>query len=96
MKVLANVSIIVIGVVIASFGEIKFNMVGFLSEVEVGHITADQTQTEHYTDRDNSAEVNAAGHLDPRRPQEGQDDRPRLPPRYCPYRYNVQSEFDLR
>jgi hypothetical protein len=33
MKVLANVSIIVIGVVIASFGEIKFNMVGFLFQI---------------------------------------------------------------
>ncbi|OJD30519.1 uncharacterized protein BKCO1_5900028 [Diplodia corticola] len=30
MKTLGNVSFIVIGVVIASFGEIKFNMVGFL------------------------------------------------------------------
>ncbi|OQE46152.1 hypothetical protein PENCOP_c001G01850 [Penicillium coprophilum] len=33
MKVLANVSIIVVGVVIASFGEIKFNMVGFLFQI---------------------------------------------------------------
>lgn len=33
MKVLANVSIIVIGVVIASFGEIKFNLVGFLFQI---------------------------------------------------------------
>jgi hypothetical protein len=31
MKTLANVSFIVIGVVIASFGEIKFDMFGFLS-----------------------------------------------------------------
>ena len=32
-KTLGNVSIIVIGVVIASFGEIKFDMVGFLIQV---------------------------------------------------------------
>lgn len=31
MKTLGNVSLIVVGVVIASFGEIKFEMVGFLS-----------------------------------------------------------------
>ena len=30
MKTLGNVSLIVVGVVIASFGEIKFEMVGFL------------------------------------------------------------------
>lgn len=30
MKVLGNVGIIVLGVVIASFGEIKFDMVGFV------------------------------------------------------------------
>lgn len=30
MKVLGNVGIIVLGVVIASFGEIKFDLVGFL------------------------------------------------------------------
>lgn len=34
------------------------------TEVEVGHVTANQTQTEHHTDGDNRAEVNAAGHLD--------------------------------
>ncbi|KAJ5467672.1 hypothetical protein N7475_005424 [Penicillium sp. IBT 31633x] len=33
MKVLANVSVIVFGVIIASFGEIKFNMVGFLFQI---------------------------------------------------------------
>ena len=31
MKVLANVSLIVIGVAIASFGELKFELFGFLS-----------------------------------------------------------------
>lgn len=30
MKVLGNVGIIVLGVVIASFGEIKFDLVGFI------------------------------------------------------------------
>lgn len=30
MKVLGNVGIIVLGVVIASFGEIKFDLIGFL------------------------------------------------------------------
>lgn len=34
------------------------------AEVEVGHVTANQAQTEHYTDRDDSAEVDTAGHLD--------------------------------
>jgi hypothetical protein len=33
MKVLANVSIIVVGVIIASFGEVKFQLVGFLFQV---------------------------------------------------------------
>lgn len=30
MKVLGNVGVIVLGVVIASFGEIKFDLIGFL------------------------------------------------------------------
>lgn len=34
------------------------------AEVEVGHVTANQAQTEHYTDGDNSAEVDTASHLD--------------------------------
>lgn len=34
------------------------------AQVEVGHVTANQAQTEHYTDRDDSAEVDTAGHLD--------------------------------
>jgi hypothetical protein len=33
MKTLGNVSIIVVGVIIASFGEIKFIMIGFLFQV---------------------------------------------------------------
>lgn len=31
MRTLANVSLIVLGVVIASFGEIKFDLIGFIS-----------------------------------------------------------------
>lgn len=34
MRTLGNVMLIVVGVVIASFGEIKFDMVGFLSTLQ--------------------------------------------------------------
>lgn len=35
LKTLGNVALIVVGVVIASFGEIKFDMLGFLSMLYV-------------------------------------------------------------
>lgn len=34
------------------------------TQVEISHVTADQTQTEHKTDGNDSAKVDTAGHLD--------------------------------
>ena len=38
LKVLANVSVIVVGVAIASFGELKFNLIGFICRLPLALI----------------------------------------------------------